>query len=97
LSTPLLLPRFGQREFSTGSTRAPDNNDWIDACGNGLVDFTNPDSQEELAIMINLSIAYLQSLGGVAAALFNMPVLASPIAQPTVVLNNFIYLPTVSR
>jgi hypothetical protein len=41
---------------------SPDNNDWIDTCGNGVIDFTNADGQEELAAVINLSIAYLQSL-----------------------------------
>ena len=41
---------------------APDNNDWVDTCGKGVVDFASPDGQEEFAAMINLSIVYLQSL-----------------------------------
>jgi hypothetical protein len=45
-----------------GSQGSPDNNDWIDVCGNGVIDFANPDGQEEFETMINLSIAYLQSL-----------------------------------
>ncbi len=44
------------------SQGAADNNDWIDECGDGTIDFANPDGQEEFESMINLSITYLQSL-----------------------------------
>jgi hypothetical protein len=44
------------------SQGAADNNGWIDECGDGVIDFANPDGQEEFEAMINLSIAYLQSL-----------------------------------
>jgi hypothetical protein len=45
-----------------GSQGAPDNNDWVDTCGDGTIDFTNADGQEEFEALINLTIAYLQTL-----------------------------------
>ena len=35
---------------------SPDNNDWLDSCGDGVIDFANPDGQEEYYALILMII-----------------------------------------
>ena len=53
---------FSNKTDGCSNQGVPDKNDWTDTCGDGVIDFTNADGQEELAALINLSIVYLQSL-----------------------------------
>jgi hypothetical protein len=41
---------------------APDQNDWISVCGDGVIDFDNPDGQEEFEAAIRNTIEYLRTL-----------------------------------
>ncbi len=53
---------FLSKTDGCSSQGSPDSSDWVNTCGNEVVDFTNADGQNEFEAVINASIWYVQLL-----------------------------------
>ncbi len=52
---------FLKKTDGCATSSEPDSNDWIDTCGDGIIDFANPDGQEEFYALIQMIISELSA------------------------------------